>query len=195
MYAKCGTMEDAQSVFNKMMHRDVVTWTAMILGHVKCGEGCKALELFRKMQSEGVRPNSFNFVGVPNACANLVALEEGRSVHEQIVRSGFESITFVGNSLVDMYTKCGSIKDAWRVFNKMSSRNVVYWNALLLGHVKCGQGQKALELFQQMQEEGLKPDPVTKYYSICCNMAFHSNCYSMTLTQQEHQITFVKLHM
>ncbi|KAH8964129.1 hypothetical protein BDL97_04G048000 [Sphagnum fallax] len=161
MYAKCGTMEDAQSVFNKMLHRDVVTWTAMILGHVKCGEGRKALELFRKMQAEGVGPDSFTFVGVLNACASLVALEEGRSIHEQIVRSGFESVTFVGNSLVDMYTKCGSIEDAWRVFNKMSSRNVVCWNALLLGHVKCGQGQKALELFQQMQEEGLKPDPVT----------------------------------
>ncbi|CAM6023970.1 unnamed protein product [Sphagnum balticum] len=161
MYAKCGTMQDAQSVFNKMLHRDVVTWTAMILGHVKCGEGRKALELFRKMQAEGVRPDSFTFVGVLNACASLVAPEEGRSVHEQIVQSGFESVTFVGNSLVDMYTKCGSIEDAWRVFNKMSSRNVVCWNALLLGHVKCGQGQKALELFQQMQEEGLKPDPVT----------------------------------
>ncbi|CAM6051192.1 unnamed protein product [Sphagnum compactum] len=119
MYAKCGSMEDAQSVFNKIVHQDVVTWMAMILGHVKCGEGHK------------------------------------------IIRSGYESVTFVGNSLVDMYAKCGSIEDAWRVFNKMSSRNVVSWNALVLGHVKCGQGQKALELFQQMQDEGLQPDPVT----------------------------------
>jgi pentatricopeptide repeat protein len=115
MYAKCGSMEDAQSVFNKILHRDVVTWTAMILGHVKCGEGHTSLKLFRKMQAEGVQPDSFTFVGVLNACASLVALEEGRSVHEQIIRSGYESVTFVGNSLVDMYAKCGSIEDAWRV--------------------------------------------------------------------------------
>jgi pentatricopeptide repeat protein len=55
---------------------------------------------------------------------------------------------FVGNSLVDMYAKCGSMEDSWRVFNKMSSRNVVCWNAMLLGHVNCRQGHKALELFQ-----------------------------------------------
>jgi pentatricopeptide repeat protein len=50
-----------------------------------------------------------------------------------------------------MYAKCGSIEDAWRVFKEMPSQNVVTWNAMVLGHVKCGQGQKALELFQQMQ--------------------------------------------
>jgi pentatricopeptide repeat protein len=48
-------------------------------------------------------------------------LEDGRSVHEQIVLSGYESVTFVGNSLVDMYAKCGRVEDAWRLFNKMSS--------------------------------------------------------------------------
>jgi pentatricopeptide repeat protein len=108
-----------------------------------------------------------------NACASLFALEDDRSVHEQIVLSGYESITFVGNSLVDMYAKCGSVEDAWRVFNKMSLRNVVSWNALILGHVKCGQGQKALELFQQMHSGNtlshrklnlstrLSPSPIT----------------------------------
>jgi pentatricopeptide repeat protein len=59
------------------------------------------------------------------------------------------------SSLVDMYAKCGSIKDAWSLFNKMPLQNVVTWNAMVLGHVKCGQGQKALELFQQMQQEGV----------------------------------------
>ncbi|CAM6012288.1 unnamed protein product [Sphagnum balticum] len=58
-----------------------------------------------------------------------------------------------------MYAKCGSIEDAWRVFNKMPSQNVVTWSTMILGHVKCGQGQKALGLFQQMQQEGSRPPP------------------------------------
>ncbi len=91
----------------------------------------------------------------------MVALEEGRLVHQQIIQCGFESNVFVGNSLVDMYAKCGSMKDALRVFDKMPSRDVVSWNALLLGLVKCGQAHKALEFFQQMQREGVKPGPVT----------------------------------
>ncbi|KAH8961064.1 hypothetical protein BDL97_05G031600 [Sphagnum fallax] len=161
MYAKCGHMVDALRVFNKMPSRDVVTWSALILGHVKYGQGQKALELFRQMQQEGVQPNSVTFIGVLNACASLIALEEGRCVHEQMIQCGCELDAFVGSSLVDMYTKCGSMEDAWRVFNKMPSRDAVTWTAMILGHVNCGQGQKALELFQKMQQEGVHPDAVT----------------------------------
>ncbi len=161
MYAKCGSMEDAWNVFKNMPSRDVVTWTTMILGHVKCGQGQKALELFRQMQQENVRPNSLSFVGVLNACASIVALEEARCAHEQIIECGWDSDIFVGSSLVDMYAKCGSMEDAQRVFNEMPSHDVVIWNSMILGHVKCGQGQKALELFQQMNKEGVQPDSVT----------------------------------
>jgi pentatricopeptide repeat protein len=88
MYAKCGSMEDAQGVFSKMLSQDVNTWTAMILGHVKCSQGQKTLEMFQQMQQEGVRPNFVIFVGVVNACASLVALEEARHSHEQIIQNG-----------------------------------------------------------------------------------------------------------
>ncbi len=74
----------------------------MILGHVKCGQGQKAREIFWWMQQEGVQKDSVTFVGVLNACASVVELEEGRSVHEQIIQSGCVSIIFVGNKLVDM---------------------------------------------------------------------------------------------
>ncbi len=161
MYAKCGSIEDASRVFNKTSPRDVVTWSAMILGHVQSGQGQKALELFQQMQQEGVQPNSVTIVGVLNACASIVGLEEGRCVHQQIVECGWDSDVFVANSLVDMYVKCGSIEDAWRVFNKMSSRDVITWTAMILGHVQSGQGKKGLELFRQMQQEGVRPDSVT----------------------------------
>jgi pentatricopeptide repeat protein len=49
--------------------------------------------------------------------------------------------------LVDMYAKCGSLEDAWRIFNEMTPRDVVIWNAMILGHTKCGQENKAQELF------------------------------------------------
>jgi len=117
----CGSIEDAWRVFNKMPSSNVVTWIAMILGHVKCGQGQRALELFHQMQQEGVWPDSVILVGVVNACASMVALEEARSVHQQIIGCGWDSDIFVANSLVDMYTKCESIEDACRVFNKMLS--------------------------------------------------------------------------
>jgi pentatricopeptide repeat protein len=176
MYAKCGHMEDALRVFNKMPSRDVVMWSALILGHVKYGQGQKALELFRQMQQEGVQPDAVTYVGVLNACASIMALEEGRRAHEQIIQSGCELDAFVGNSLVDMYVKCGSMEDAWSVFNKMPSHDAVTWTAMILGHVNCGQGQKALDIFQQMQEEGVQPGAV--WAVICWNaMIFvHVKC-------------------
>jgi len=108
-----------------------------------------------------VSPNIFAFIQVIKVCAPLRTLEDDRLVHKQLIQTGCESDVFVGSSLVDMYAKCGSIEDAWRVFNKMPSRNVVTWSAIILGHVKCGQGQKELGLFQQMQQEGVQPDSVT----------------------------------
>jgi pentatricopeptide repeat protein len=121
MYAKCGSMEDAARVFNKMTSRDVVSWRAMLSGLVKSEQAQKALELYREMQWEGVWPNAVTFVGVLNACANIAAQEEGKCAHEQIIQSGLESDLFVGNSLVDMYAKCGSMEDAWKVFNRIPS--------------------------------------------------------------------------
>ncbi len=161
MYAKCGRINDACSVFNRMPTRGVVAWNAMIFGKVKCGQVQKALALFQQMQQEGVQPDFITFLGVLSACARIEVVEEGRRVHQQIIESGFESNDFVGSSLVDMYAKCGSIEDAWRVFDKMLTHDVVSWNAIILGYVKCGQGHKALALFQQMQQEGIEPDSVT----------------------------------
>ncbi len=122
-------------------------WNQKLSKYVKDGQLEKAMQLFQQMQREGTTPDKFTFIQATKACARLGALQDGRLVHQQLIQSGCESDVFVGSSLVDMYAKCGSIEDARRVFNKMPSRDVVTWSAMILGHVKCGQGQKALELF------------------------------------------------
>ncbi|CAK9278312.1 unnamed protein product [Sphagnum jensenii] len=165
-YVKCGQGDKALELFQQMQWegmplRNVVSWNVMISGLVKCGQGHKALELFQQMQQEGVEPSSVTFVGVLNACASVVALEEGRLVHQQIVKSGCESNIFVGSSLVDMYAKCGSMEEACKVFNKMPLRNVVSWNAILGGFAMHGHGKEALEHFKQMRAEGVRPDNTT----------------------------------
>jgi pentatricopeptide repeat protein len=102
-------------------------------------------------------------MGVLNACASLAALEEGRHAREQIIESCCETDVYVGSSFVDMYAKCVSMEDACRVFNNMPSQIAVSWAALIFGHVKCGEGQKVLQVYQQMQmeQEGVQPDPAT----------------------------------
>ncbi len=92
-------------------------------------------------------PNKFTLVQVIKACTGLGTLEDSILVHKQLIESVCETNVFVCNRLIDMYAKCGSIEEAWRVFNKMPSQDVATWNAVVLGHVKCRQGQKTLELF------------------------------------------------
>ncbi|CAK9863659.1 unnamed protein product [Sphagnum jensenii] len=181
MYAKCGSIEDAQSVFNNMTTRNVISWTNMIWGRVKCGHGQKALELSQQMQSEGVQPDHVTFVGLLSACASVGAFEEGKKIHKQIIQNGCESDVFVGSSLVDMYTKCGSLQDAQSVFDRMATRNVFSWTALIFGYVNCGQGQKALELSRQMQHEGVQPDNVSISNSL---IDMYVKCGSIADAQQ-----------
>lgn len=162
MYAKCGRMEEAHYVFNKLRVRNAVAaWNAMIMGFVKCGQWERALELFHQMRAEKVRPEAFIVVGVLSACASLGSLEAGKEVHALVAEMGFEANIFVGNALVDMYSKCGSVEEARRAFDTMPSRNVVSWTALLGGYAMNGDGKEAEELFQQMSREEMEMDWTT----------------------------------
>ncbi|CAK9270829.1 unnamed protein product [Sphagnum jensenii] len=109
MYAKFGSIEDAWRVFSRVPMCNVVAWTAIILDHVKCGEGQQALAFYQQMYLEGVEPNPAYFVGV-----SIMALEEGRCVHQQINQSGYKSDVFVGvqpdpGIFVTMLNACASV--------------------------------------------------------------------------------------
>ncbi len=118
----------------------IFAWNEKLTKHEKDGQLEKAMQLLQQMQQEGTSPDKFTFVQVIKACAGLGRLEDGRLVHKQLIQSGYKSNAFVCNSLLDMYAKCGSIEEAWTVFEKMPSQNVVTWITIILGHVQCQQG-------------------------------------------------------
>jgi pentatricopeptide repeat protein len=100
----------------------------MILGNVKCGLPQKHWNYFNKCHvGLAVQLDPVTFVGVLNASAGVIALDEGRCSHDQIIQGGCDLNVFVGSSLVDICAKFGSMEDAWRVFNKMPFGNVVSW--------------------------------------------------------------------
>jgi len=161
MYSKCGSIEKARDLFDKICQRNVVSWNAMIAGYAQNGRAAEALQLFQKMQHEGVQLDSKSFACVLPACAALASLEQGLEIHEQSRRSGFEIDVFVGSALVDMYVKCGSVEKARDVFDKMPQRNRVSWTAIIAGYAQNGQGVEALKLFKQMRVAGVNPDEKT----------------------------------
>eukprot|EP01018_Ginkgo_biloba_P003629 Gb_16327 [translate_table: standard] len=161
MYAKCGSIEIARQLFARMSRRNVVSWSAMIAGYAQNGLANDALILFHQMQQAGVKPNSVTMVSVLSACAYLAALQQGKWIHAYIVKSGFESDVSVGNSLVDMYAKCGSLEIARNFFDKMPKRDVISWNAMIAGYGMHGHGEDALAVFTQMQQTSVKPNHIT----------------------------------
>eukprot|EP00249_Psilotum_nudum_P023049 c28733_g3_i2 orf=144-2033(+) len=161
MYAKCGSVVDARQVFDKMPKRDVVSWTTMIAGYVQQGNGEKALKLFWQMECESIKPDKIAFICVLKACAHLASLEQGSWIHAHIIKSRFESDVSVGNTLVVMYAKCGSIEHAQQVFSRMPKRDVVSWTAMISAYAHNGHGKDALKLFKQMQQNGVEPNKVT----------------------------------
>eukprot|EP01018_Ginkgo_biloba_P031910 Gb_25359 [translate_table: standard] len=170
-YAHNGYVDEALNLFEKMPERDLVSWNVMIAGYAQNGHFDEALELFRQMQLRSGKPNLDTFPSILPACANLAALEHGKEVHEDIIRNGFQCNVFVGSALIDMYAKCGNIKDGWKVFNKMPRRSVVSWNAMIAGYAMHGCCKEALQLFEEMQHAGTNPDHVTfvGVLSACCH--------------------------
>lgn len=161
MYGKCGALEEARAIFDKMQHRDVGSWNAMISAYAQDMDSHNALILFRCMQQEGVKHDKITLLNVLRACASLAAVTETKFIHANIVSDGFDLDVIVGTALLNTYGKCGACESARLLFNKLPQRNLVSWNALITVHAQLGHGKDALELFHQLQQEGMEPDKVT----------------------------------
>ncbi|WP_191113336.1 hypothetical protein, partial [Acinetobacter pittii] len=106
-------------------------------------------------------PRSYTLVTALKACAFLKDLEQGQKIHSQAMENGFEQDSFVGNSLISMYVKCGSIQHAQGVFNKLLVRDVISWTSLISGYAEYGPWQEISVCLDQMQVEGISPSVVT----------------------------------
>ncbi|TKY53294.1 putative pentatricopeptide repeat-containing protein mitochondrial [Spatholobus suberectus] len=162
MYAKDGKIHEARGIFECLPERDVVSCTAIISGYAQLGLDEEALELFRQLQGEGMLSNYVTYTSVLTALSGLAALDLGKQVHNHLLRSEVPSFVVLQNSLIDMYSKCGNLTYARRIFDTMHERTVISWNAMLVGYSKHGEGREVLELFTLMRDENkVKPDSVT----------------------------------
>ncbi|KAF2615495.1 hypothetical protein F2Q70_00013474 [Brassica cretica] len=161
MYAKCGSLEEARKVFDKMLQRDFVTWTTLISGYSQHGRPKKALELFQRMLREGFRPSHFSYSSIFGACSSTGFLEQGKWVHAYMIKSGEKLVAFAGNTLIDMYAKSGSIHDARKIFDRLAKRDVVSWNSLLTAYAQHGFGREAVCLFEEMRRDGITPNEIS----------------------------------
>ncbi|KAG5041645.1 hypothetical protein JHK85_014121 [Glycine max] len=162
MYAKCGDIDRAWFLFDGMIDKNVVSWNLMISGYVKMGNPNECIHLFNEMQlSEMLKPDSYTISSMVSSCAKLASLYHGQVVHGKVVVMGIDNSMLMSSALVDMYCKCGVTLDARVIFETMPIRNVITWNALILGYAQNGQVLEALTLYERMQQQNFKPDNIT----------------------------------
>lgn len=161
LYGKCGHVDIARSLFDRMDVWSVVSWNAIIAAYEQNKAGADAIMLFRRMQTEGVEYDYITLVSVISACASIGALDTGKWVHELVRCKGLENNVSITSALIDMYAKCGNINLARDVFDRLIYRSVVSWTSIIGACASHGYGEDAVLLFLKMKEEGIKPNIYT----------------------------------
>ncbi|MCO5597267.1 hypothetical protein L7F22_051343 [Adiantum nelumboides] len=161
MYGKCKSLFDAKDTFNNALYRDVVSWTAIVGACAENADGKEGLKLYEQMKVEGILPNKVTLLCVLDACSITAAIASGREIHATIYDFGYQGDAMVGNAIINMYGKCGSLCDAKRVFNSLHRRDVVCYSSMIATLSQSGHIKEALELLKQMDKEDIKPNDVT----------------------------------
>eukprot|EP00268_Persea_americana_P003461 TRINITY_DN1104_c1_g1_i6.p1 TRINITY_DN1104_c1_g1~~TRINITY_DN1104_c1_g1_i6.p1 ORF type:complete len:678 (-),score=110.73 TRINITY_DN1104_c1_g1_i6:1329-3362(-) len=156
MYAKNGLLEIARRVFKKMSWRNVVSWSALISGYAQNGFAGDTLRLLIEMQDSGLEPDLVALVSALLACSHIGFLKLGESIHGFIMRR-LEINRISATAIIDMYSECGNLSSACSLFDRITSRDTISWNAMIASYGIHGHGREALSLFIQMKSQS-QPD-------------------------------------
>ncbi|KAL2536350.1 Pentatricopeptide repeat-containing protein [Forsythia ovata] len=164
-YSMTGCIKEALATIREIktlgLTPNVVSWTALISGCSQKGYYKDALEFCIQMQHESIKPNSTTIPSLLRACTSLSSLQKGREIHCFSIKTGFVEEEFVTTALIDMYSKCGSLKNAHDVFQKVESKTLASWNSMIMGLAIYGRGEEAISLFRKMQDKKIQPDDIT----------------------------------
>ncbi|KAL2250926.1 UNVERIFIED_CONTAM: Pentatricopeptide repeat-containing protein [Sesamum indicum] len=162
LYSKFDLMAEMEKVFTSIEERDVYSWNTAIAACCRSEDNSKALRIFRKMVMEhNVIPDDFTYASVLTAAAGLASMRYGKEIHAHLFRTRLDWDIGVGNALINMYAKSGSISSGYTIFDQMEIHNLVSWNSIIAAFATHGLAQKAFALFNEMMTTGLGPDSVT----------------------------------
>ncbi|XP_062146978.1 pentatricopeptide repeat-containing protein At4g19220, mitochondrial [Alnus glutinosa] len=151
LYSHCGDIEAAETVFRETIHKDAVSWNAMLEGFASNGKISEAFDLLHEMQiTWSVQPDKVTIVTTIPLCAEKMLLREGRTLHGFTIRMQMETDLSVKNCLMDMYSKFHSLTKAELLFNSMTERDLVSWNTMVSGYSQNGYFGEAQNLFRDL---------------------------------------------
>ncbi|KAH7296998.1 hypothetical protein KP509_26G048300 [Ceratopteris richardii] len=161
MYCKCHCLEKAQELFNEMKSQDVVSWNTLISASSQQGDGSMAFRQLEQMQYEGVYFDKITFALYLSLCASHQMLRAGKQVHVSILNQKLEGDPAIGSALLSMYSRCCDSRHAWITLKTMPVQDILSYNAVV--DMLCQQGNigHALQIFEQLLQEGLLPNEPT----------------------------------
>ncbi|KAK4739511.1 hypothetical protein R3W88_003208 [Solanum pinnatisectum] len=160
-YARVGDLASARGLFDKVPEKNVISWNSIIAGYAQNGQSKVAIDLFKDMIAKDVLPDEVTMVSVISACGHLGALEFGNWAVNFLEEHKIKLSISGDNALIFMYSKCGNMKDAEKVFQSMDTRDVISYNTLITGFAAYGNAIEAVELLWKMQKENIEPDRIT----------------------------------
>ncbi|KAL5199968.1 hypothetical protein ABZP36_021171 [Zizania latifolia] len=169
VYAKCQALTDANSIFERILNKDVITWNSMMAGYSENGMDNEPLVLFNQMRVHGLSPDATSVVNALSSCVCLADLHIGKCFHTYAVKCAFLSNIYVNTALLNMYNKCADLSSAQRVFNEMDVRNSVTWSAMIGGYGMQGDSAGSIDLFNEMLKDNILPNEAvfTSILSAC----------------------------
>ncbi|CAL4893266.1 unnamed protein product [Urochloa decumbens] len=174
-YSKLGLIHDARRLFDGMLHRNLVSWSSAISMYAQHGGDEQALVLFAAFRrSFDEVPNEFLLASVLRACTQSRAVHFGEQVHDTALKLGLDVNIYVGTALINLYAKVACMDAAIRVFHTLPAKSPVTWTAVIAGYSQIGEGGLALDLFQKMGVQGVRPDRfvLASAVSACSALAF-----------------------
>ncbi|XP_020551766.1 putative pentatricopeptide repeat-containing protein At3g18840 [Sesamum indicum] len=161
-YSAKGDMSEARRLFDSSPEKNFVMWTALISGYVKLQLCEDAFVLFREYAAqEATVPDSVILVSLLGACSIQTSVNPGKQIHAYILRTGITMNEKANSALIDMYSKCGFILYAQRLFRRVSKRDTIIYNVMIAACAHHGYEDEAIHLFEEMIGQGLQPDGVT----------------------------------
>ncbi|XP_024975735.1 pentatricopeptide repeat-containing protein At3g02330, mitochondrial [Cynara cardunculus var. scolymus] len=161
MYAKCGRLCDAKTLFRTLSIHNRQSYNAIIIGCARVDQGFKALQLFHDLINTDLGFDDITLSGAFSACAVIKAYMFGVQLHGLTIKSMFCSNVCVENAILDMYGKCGALCEARWVFDEMEIRDAVSWNAIIAAYEQNGNVDETLHLLVWMLSSGMEPDEFT----------------------------------
>lgn len=170
VYAKCGTMENALKVFDKMTRRNVVSWTTLMTGYVHNFQPALAIQVFQEMLEAGAYPTNYTLGTALNACSLLQSVRLGKQFHAYIIKYKIDFDASVGNALCSLYSKLGKLESAIKSFEGIGEKNVISWTAVISACGDNGEAARGLRFFSEMLAKDIKPNEftLTSVLSLCC---------------------------